>query len=568
MSNFESIRRDKRYYVDKTAYIEKLEEVKNPVFLRPRRFGKTLFAETLRYYYDIKAAHKFEELFGDLYIGKNPTPKHNTYFFIKFDFSGMGVWTEGDPNYIKKQFDKSNLITLEFFLRYYKNELNISDDYIQMFREFNKNDCSTGLKDIISLVAAVSGKLFIAIDEYDSLTNAMAIYYKDASDEENEYLNILKKGGFFRGFFETIKHGTATAVDQVYITGILPITIADMNSGFNIASWITFDHRFTNMLGITHSEFENLFDTVCNDHNITLDKQLVRDVVYRYYDGYRFLQNGDLLFNPMMTMYILEQLIHFNRFPEDMVDRNLKIDYNQIAYIFGNNIEKRNEVITSITDKKQYDFRSSLSISFTMGSYRNGEFITEGLYYSGILTFSDKPDMLKIPNLVTYEFVLQYFKEIMNYKTDSNLITKITNEYAFEGDAEKLIEKFFTMVIQKFPGDFFKNVNESYYHGLLFYVLWNAFSKDRYEVFPEFQVTNGKPDIMFRTLTDAIVSKEIHDLFELKCVPKSANEKVFTSKFDEAKNDIENYCTGDYKDWRGIAVCFRGNLDYKISVKQ
>jgi len=566
MSSFESIISDKRYYVDKTSYIEKLEKTKYPVFLRPRRFGKTLFTETLRWYYDIKAADKFNELFGELYIGKNPTLKHNSYFFLKLDFSGMGAWVEGDKNFIKREFDNSNLTSIQFFLKYYQKELGISTTYLDSFRTIFQDNCSGALKETIAFVSAVSGKLFIAIDEYDSLTNAMALYYKDVPESDNEYLNILKRGGFFRCFFETIKQGTSTSVEQVYITGILPITIADMNSGYNIASWITCRPEFDCMLGFSEIEFDSLLDNVFKDYDITfISKNEVQTIAKNYYNGYKFVKEGTKVYNPQMTMYLLESLI-YNRLPENFIDTNLRIDYNQIAYIFGNNVEQRDEVIRSITDKKSCKFQSTIQVSFDMNSYKEGKFITEGLFYSGILTYSEFPDLLKIPNLVTYEFVLGYFNRIMNFYADSYLLTKITNQYSETGNAVALIENFFTSIIQKYPGDFFKNVNESFYHGLLFYILWNSFSKDRYEILPEYQVTNGQVDIMLRTLPGANVYTRLHDLFEVKCVPKSASNAALNAKFKEAKNDIATYRTGDYANWRGIAVCFRGNLDFKIMV--
>jgi len=566
MSNFESIILENRYFIDKTQYIEKLEKVKYPIFLRPRRFGKTLFTDILRWYYDIKIPHKFDELFGNLYIGKNPTPKHNCYFYLRLNFSGMSAWSESSKDFIKMQFDSHNLIAITSFLGYYKDYFGVNDEYIHYFDSKYKNDSAGALSKIIGLVDDVSGKMFIAIDEYDSLTNAMAVYYRDTPDEENEYLNILKKGGFFRAFFETIKHGTTTAVDQVYITGILPITIADMNSGFNIATWITFDTDFDNLLGITNNEFDLLLDQVYSDYSITVvSKADVKTMARNYYNGYHFLPDSENVFNPMMTMFLVNSLIR-NRLPDDMVDNNLRIDYNQISYIFGNNNEKRDEVITTITKTKQYDQQSSLNVSFDMNAYKEGKYISEGLYYSGILTYSDYSSVLKIPNLVTYEFVLNYFNRIMNYNTDGHYIGKIVSDYVKFGDVESLIDRFFKQTVQKYPGDFFKNANESFYHGLFFYILWNCFPKNRYEVLPEYQLVHGQVDVMLRSLDGAKVMSQLHDLFEIKCLPKSASNEALKAKLQTGIDKMKQYRTGEYANWRGIVVAFRGNKDYLIEI--
>ena len=380
MSNFESIILDNRYFVDKTKYIEELERTKNPIFLRPRRFGKSLFTEILRWYYDLRRRDSFERLFGNLYIGKNPTPLHNTYYFLALDFSGMGAWVEGDKNFIKKEFDNSILIDLHYFLKHYQDLLKLDDNYINNFRTVYQNDAASGLKEITKQVYNQSGKMFIAIDEYDSLTNAMAIYYQYAPEADNEYLNILRKGGFFRGFFESIKAGTKICIDQVYITGILPITIADMNSGYNIAEWITFNRNFVNMLGITESELDKLLDEVYADYPITiLTKAQTQKVLKQYYDGYRFSANAENVYNPMMTMYFIKHLIQ-NDIPDLMADRNLRIEYNQLAYIFGNNTEERNKVISTITDTKTFKHDQTIDVSFDMNAYKEVNILPKGCF--------------------------------------------------------------------------------------------------------------------------------------------------------------------------------------------
>lgn len=565
-SNFENIITQNSYYIDKTKYIEKLERVKWPVFLRPRRFGKTLFTETLRWYYDIKAKDRFEELFGKLYIGKNPTPNHNKYFFLKLDFSGMSAWSESEVDFVKKQFDKSVSIKIKYFLQYYRNELNITDNELAVFEEQFQYNASGALKKAIEAADSVSGQMFIAIDEYDSLTNAMAIYYKDATEKENEYLNILKKGGFFRSFFEAIKSGTSTAIAQTYITGILPITIADMNSGYNIASWITFNPDFSEMLGITHNEFAGLLKMVHKDYAFdVVSKQEVANMAKKYYNGYKFRPEGQPVYNPMMALYLLRELSG-NRLPDILADNNLRIDYNQIAYIFGNNTETRDEVIKSITDDKAWQHGFTLNISFDMDAYKNGKYIAEGLFYSGILTYGEYRDELRIPNLVTYEFVLSYFNRIMEFNESSILIGKILHPYSFTGDVVAMIDLFFEKVIQNYPGDFFRNANESFYHGLLFYVLWNQLYKDAYEVLPEYPLTNGQADLMVRSLDGARVRCVLKDLFELKQVPKSASDAQFEAKLNEARNDMKKYLTGAFANWRGVVVCFRGNKDYKVEI--
>jgi len=567
-ANFEEIATGNFYYVDKTMYIEKLENVKFPIFLRPRRFGKSLHTEMLRCYYDLKMKDRFDEIFGKLYIGKNPTGNQNKYFFVKLNFSGMFAFADMDERELKKSFDEHISGALFGFLINYKDIFNYNDKEIRTLKEKYSQDASAAIEDTCKMVMGVGGKLYLAIDEYDSLTNALAIRYRHSSKDDNMYLKVLSKGGFFRNFFEMLKAQTDNTIHQIYMTGILPITISDMKSGFNIASWIHFEEEFANMLGITKSEFNNFIDDIYNDYpNITLDKQEVKTTIKEYYDGYKFTKRGQTIYNPMMTLYYLNSVIKYSRYPDILTDNNLRISYNQIAFLFGQNIERAKQIMTEIAENKEYNISTNLQISFDMKDFKEGNYIAEGLFYAGILTYSNEMNTLKIPNLVTYGFALDYFNELQKFDYQDHEYTKWILKYKRQGDVKALVEGFFKDIIQKYPGQFFSNVNESFYHGLFFHVLYNHTEKDLYEVLPEFNLPQGRADLMLRTYPNQTYTPiYLHDLFELKRVSKSAEEPEFEAKFNECKEQVLQYKTGDYAHFRAIAVCFRGNADVKVEI--
>jgi len=567
-ANFEEIATGNFYYVDKTMYIEKLENVKFPIFLRPRRFGKSLHTEMLRCYYDLKMKDRFDEIFGKLYIGKNPTGNQNKYFFVKLNFSGMFAFADMDERELKKSFDEHISGALFGFLINYKDIFNYNDKEIRTLKEKYSQDASAAIEDTCKMVMGVGGKLYLAIDEYDSLTNALAIRYRHSSKDDNMYLKVLSKGGFFRNFFEMLKAQTDNTIHQIYMTGILPITISDMKSGFNIASWIHFEEEFANMLGITKSEFNNFIDDIYNDYpNITLDKQEVKTTIKEYYDGYKFTKRGQTIYNPMMTLYYLNSVIKYSRYPDILTDNNLRISYNQIAFLFGQNIERAKQIMTEIAENKEYNISTNLQISFDMKDFKEGNYIAEGLFYAGILTYSNDMNTLKIPNLVTYGFALDYFNELQKFDYQDHEYTKWILKYKRQGDVKALVEGFFKDIIQKYPGQFFSNVNESFYHGLFFHVLYNHTEKDLYEVLPEFNLPQGRADLMLRTYPNQTYTPiYLHDLFELKRVSKSAEEPEFEAKFNESKEQVLQYKTGDYAHFRAIAVCFRGNADVKVEI--
>jgi len=567
LAYFERIATENCFYVDKTMYVEKLEQTRFPIFLRPRRFGKSLFTETLRCYYDIKMKDRFQDIFGNYYIGKNPTGKQNKFFFLSFAFTGMDIYAEMEERELKSKFDTSLNKSVHTFLLQYKDIFNLSMADIYSLRDFYVNDGVAAVQNILAMVAALGHRMYITIDEYDSLTNALAIRYQYTDDADNLYLKVLSKGGFFRNFFEMLKRETQNSIEQIYITGILPITIADMTSGYNIATWLHFEPRFTNMLGITASEFDNLVDEVYAEYpNITHDKQTIKEVIKKYYDGYRFLHNAEEVYNPMMTLYFLSSLANNNQYPVELADANLKMKYDQISFIFGQNKEGAKQIITQISENKQINLNTTLRVTFDMNNFKEGNYIVEGLYFVGVLTHSQQYKTLKIPNTVTYAFVMEYFNEVQHFKFDKYTVNDWITDYITTSDVKKMLDGFFNDIIKPFPGDFFRNANESFYHGLLFHILNIHTNKDDFEVLPEFNLPNGQVDIMLKTYPHSQAPQKMNDLFEIKRVSKDTKDVAFRRKFKEAKEQIQKYRTGEYATWRGIAVCFRGNTDYKIEV--
>jgi hypothetical protein len=567
LANFRDIIEENYYYVDKTHYIPLLEQIKTPVFLRPRRFGKSLFTEMLRWYYDIKAAPLFDSLFGKLYIGKNSTPLKNSFYFLKMDFSGMSDFSEDDKGLIQRNFNLTVMGYISGFLRNYIDPLEINEGFIENFESKYKENAGEALKGLVQIVNSKEGKVYLVIDEYDALTNAMAINYIHAMDKENEYLNITRKGGFFRSFFEAIKGCMSVGLDRVFITGILPITISDMNSGFNIAEWITHEEEFINMLGLTEYELKELLDEIYRDNpTITLPENEVKGFLKRYYNGYHFSTEAEPVYNPMMALACLKTIIKYNRYPRLPADQNIRVQYNQVAYIFGKNDTSRDAIIKEITEKKAYKFNINIGRQFNMKDYKSGRFIPDCLYYLGLLTHGKKYSEFVVPNLVTYEMILSYFEEIMNFSTEGVGFDRMVIEFIETGNLENFVKSFFEEIIQKFPADFFKDVNESFYRGLFFHILYSFMPNDLYDVFPEFNLPGGTVDLYInsRKLPEELVT--LQDLIEIKRVPKSATDAELKAKFKEAEKQVLRYRTGDYKDFRAVALCFRGNKDYKLKL--
>ena len=274
ISNYEKIIEENYEYIDKTQYIEKLENLSEPniMFLRPRKFGKTLFTSVMENYYDVKKADKFEKLFGDAYIGKNPTPNKNSYNILRFNFSGIDTSTvettiQGFKNKVANSINLFiNYYNMEFYVNYEQEAEEILDSLLKAF-----------------LIQKQEEKIYVIIDEYDHFANELLGFYPE------EFKNLVSKNGKIRKWYEVLKQGTETVVDRIFITGVAPITLDSLTSGFNIGTDITRDERFNEMMGFTQEELIKLL----NEQEISKEEQeKIIPIMKENYDGYKFTLRG------------------------------------------------------------------------------------------------------------------------------------------------------------------------------------------------------------------------------------------------------------------------------------
>ncbi len=242
-ANYEALVRKHGYFVDKTRYIETLEMVENPVFLRPRRFGKSLWCRILECYYNIRQKDQFEELFGHTYIGQHPTPLRNSYFVLHLDFSTIDP--SGPIAKIEKNFNEICNLCMDMIVYHYR----------QWFHEEviidRRESASVNLSRILYAIRKCDlPQLYVIIDEYDNFANQLITGHHD-----HLYRELTAPESFLKTFFKTLKEGRKSrAISNIFITGVLPITIDDLASGFNIATMITLEPEFEQMMGFTQSE--------------------------------------------------------------------------------------------------------------------------------------------------------------------------------------------------------------------------------------------------------------------------------------------------------------------------
>ena len=522
ISNYEELIEDGYLYVDKTPYIEKLENLtdKRIMFLRPRKFGKTLFTSMLENYYDIKKADKFEKLYSETYIGKNPTKLKNSYHILKFNFSGIDT---GDEETTMKGFQEKVKISIDSFVKKYNMDFYINEEQtiesilkslFEAFRFQKENE-----------------KIYVIIDEYDHFANELLSF------NTSKFKELLSKNGKVRKWYEILKEGTESVVDRIFITGVAPITLDSLTSGFNISKDITRNANFNEMLGFTNTELKQLM----KEQQISEEKQeILIPIMKENYDGYKFSIDGkEKIYNSNMCLYFLNSYLEFNKIPRELIDVNIASDFSKLGKMLdlcqGENridiIEKTIEgvpVLSEITEKFNVEI-----------GFGEKELISM-LFYLGYLTIIGEEvgyPKLKIPNKIMKELYSDYFLEILgknaNIRID-NQYTEIAAEIAIEGKIDKIIEleqKYLTNLSNRD----FQRFDEKYIK-LIFYCI--AMNLKIYNVKSEMEIERKYPDI---TLIPTDRSKGYNSIMvEFKYL-KKGEENQLKEKQEEARKQIEEY---------------------------
>ncbi|MCK8824875.1 AAA family ATPase [Fuchsiella alkaliacetigena] len=529
VSNFEKLRKKDYLYVDKTKYIEILESYGEPYifFLRPRRFGKTLFLSTLEHYYDLNKEADFEELFGELYIGKNKTELANSYYILKFDFSGLDT---KDKELLRQDYLRS---TLEVF-KNFADKYNLDLDYTKsgspaaIFNSF-----------LTAVQSKIEGKIYVLIDEYDHFANELLSFQVDTFEE------TISKTGFVRKWYEVLKQGTASGVvDRIFATGVSPITLDSLTSGFNIAKNKSRDRNLNQMIGFTEEEVKFLLNKVLGVQNGANEELFLR--LKRYYNGYLFHEKAEQrVFNSDMILYYLSEYQIADSEPDDLIDTNISSDYSKLSALFSlKNKERNYQILESILEGELQE--AVITREFSLAK----EFIAEDflslLFYLGFLTIDSSVLnllRLKVPNYVIKELYFDFFAKLLRDETDYEIesieIKKSIISIALEGQIDKFIE-LIERTLSKLSSRDYINFDEKY---IKLIMLSYLFLSRVYYVKSEYEVEDGYIDIAL--LERSGVKPEYEAIIELKYLKKSEyqhrGKAAVASKLAAGKEQILKY---------------------------
>ncbi len=439
MADIVSIRRENLYYVDKTGYIPLLEKTGKYIFLiRPRRFGKSLWLTTLACYYDLFLENKYEMVFKDTYIHTNPTEERSSYMLLNFNFSVV------NPAFSKVEISFEEHCDTAFFMFGEKYRKFLSSSF---YREIDKKSTSYSKLDFIFKYTELEGlKVVVEIDEYDNFANTIL-----TTEGKERYMALTHGEGFFRHFFNVLKGGTSdssSGLSKLFITGVSPVTMDDVTSGFNIGKNITMVPEFNEMIGFTGDEVLEMLQYYKELNVIEEEIEYHYEIMSKWYDNYRFSEDvEEKVFNSDMVLYYIDSFILSGRMPRDLIDQNIKVDYGKLKHLivldreFNGNFSRLKEIME---DK---EIVSNINISFPVEEMLYPENFISLLYFLGLLTINreiEGSNVLNIPNetirKLFYGYLRKGYEDTGKFRLDVYKFSNLMRKMAYEGRWEDVFE--------------------------------------------------------------------------------------------------------------------------------
>ena len=532
VSDFESVIRDNLYYVDKTMYIPMLEEQpRNLMFIRPRRFGKSLLLSMLKTYYDKAKKDQFEEIFGSLWIGKHPTPLMGRYQVMHLDFSQIG----GTIDELEKRFDEYLCYRLDAFVNKY------ADDYPDYFiKAFF--DCKTYTGKLIQITTIANRlriPMYLIIDEYDNFTNVVL-----SEKGEEVYHKMTHAEGFYRDVFKKFK-GT---FERIFFTGVSPVTLDDLTSGFNIGWNISTLFYFDKMLGFSTDEVREMFKYYKEAGLLpdNCDIEAMIEEMKPWYDNYCFakecLKDGNRVFNSDMVLFYLRNYVMYKSSPEVMLDPNTKTDYNKLRNLIQ--LDRldgdRKGILRKIAEEGE--IVAEVLPSFPAYQLIRPRMFVSLLFYYGMLTIKGMRGARPILSIPNNNVRMQYYNFLME-EYDRRCSIEVSNlqdgfdSLAFDGEWRSVMQymcdcyKQLSSVHDSIEGE--RNIQGFF---MAYLSLCNY-----YIIAPELELQHGYCD--FFLLPNMTHYQAAHSyILELKYLSKSDySDEKSNAQWNEAVEQIKGY---------------------------
>ena len=536
MQNFEDVMKRDCYYVDKTPFIEDIEDSNMYFFyIRPRRFGKTLTLSMLENYYDINKKEHFEEIFGKLYIGQNPTPEHNTYLVLHLNFAeivgGLDDYQEGMDDYCSIRF---NL-------------------FVDLYAHLLPEDTKEGLKQQKNAVSQLSylygqcqktgQRIYLFIDEYDHFTNQILANQA----HEGKYRQQTHGEGYLCKFFDTIKGAAVSTLGRVFVTGVSPVTMDDLTSGFNIGTNYSLYPEFNEMTGFTEKEVREMLGYYASilPFNHTVDELI--QVMKPWYDNYCFAEESygkTTMYNSVMVLNFVDLYIRNGcNIPKSMIESNIRIDYDKIRMLIRHDKEFAHDasIIQQLVTKGFVT--GKLVEHFPAERINDPNNFLSLLFYFGMVTIDgtyDGDTKFIIPNEVVrdqmYTYLLDTYKENdLDYDTYGK--SHLESQMAYHG----AYKEYFALIadsLKRYSSQRDKQKGEAFVHG---FTLAMTSQNRFYRPISELDNEGGYADIFLSPLCDIYKDMKDSYIIELKYCKTSTTDEQVKQLFNDASNQICRY---------------------------
>ncbi len=433
INDFGTLIRGGYFYQDRTDRIPQLEETgRQLIFIRPRRFGKSLLLSMLEHYYDVNRADQFETLFGDLAIGRNPTPLHNQYLVMKWDFSLVDA--QGSLPEIKAALYRHVNDRIIRFQHAYADRLPVPI-------AIEPTNAVSSWESALTAIAETPYPLYLLIDEYDNFANEVLM----TGRRQEFYESLLYGEGVLKTLFKAVK-GSTRGIDRVFITGVSPVVLSDMTSGYNVGEDIYLKAAFNDLCGFTEAEIAALLERLAAEGGSWSPAEAL-DLMRTFYNGYCFSEDSDQrLYNPTLSLYFLKALQTEGHYPRRMLDENLAMDRSKLRYIAE--LPHGEEVLAQALNGEEGILIPQLAKRFgvadVLTAVKDEPFMASLLYYFGILTLTGVgilgKSILNIPNLVARSLYVERLREMwLPTYEDRQTIPRLAEHFYLQGDLAPLV---------------------------------------------------------------------------------------------------------------------------------
>ena len=460
ISNFYRIQTNHYFYVDRSHHIRLLEEAGDQLlFLRPRRFGKSLLLSMLENYYDVAKAEEFDKLFGNLAIGQNPTEKHNQYFVMKWDFSMVRM--SGNLTEIDQALHDYINGCIEQFQIYYQNRLNYQ-------LTVDKNNAIRSFQSVLAAVSQTPYQLYLLIDEYDNFANEVLM---GRGETDPKYYNaLLSAESSLKSFFRTVKSAcSGQGLERVFITGATPVLMSDMTTAYNVAENIYLQPAFNELCGFRESELASVVNQIVEECQLPPEKgQMALNLMQMFYNAYCFSERAsEGVYNPTLALYFLKHFQQDCQFPRQMLDSNLKLDLNKLSYL--SRLPNGRAII-----QQALEGSPPLAISFVADRFgiddmlketQSNQFIITLLYYLGVLTLDGETELkklrFKIPNLVVRKLYVEHLLgNLLPKEVEREKASLLAEDFYQTGDLQPICDLMTQRYFKVFDNRDYKTADE------------------------------------------------------------------------------------------------------------